>query len=279
MAPRTPAGITAAPGKPGYARLLVFFDPIKPRKDPPRPKRRVPRRAISRFSRPDGTVPGGVALELVLAQSGAVVVGAGEFAAYKVGFECELLIVTFDDDLDFDFAMPDDFAHPRRRRREGPEPGEIFRFGVEYSDGSKAAEWTRGFAALEGEKAVGPRSVSGREQQRRRMEAQRLDHSVATRGAAEVRRRMAGCRRPRDAHGDRRGTFTRRSRALTGTAASPPTLSLVPTIRQTVRVPDGNGSNRVDHLHRSRLVARTAAAAPRHSARSHQRPAPARWCR
>lgn len=134
----------------------MFFDPIKPPKDPPRPKRRARGRIVSADDRPEGVIAGSVALELVLAQSASAVVGVGQFGAYKSGFELVLVVVAFDEDLDLDFGMPNGFP-PHRRRREQPEPNEIFRFGVEYADGSKAQDFSRRFFPPSDEKRPGPR--------------------------------------------------------------------------------------------------------------------------
>jgi hypothetical protein len=98
-----------------------------------------------------------MALELVLGRSSAVVIGAGRFAAYKSGFELQLLVVTFDDHLDVGFAIDDGWSsgHPGSRPRETPEPDEQLRVGIEYADRSRTGEFTRPFAAR-AQKPKGP---------------------------------------------------------------------------------------------------------------------------
>jgi hypothetical protein len=90
---------------------------------------------------PEGTLPGAVALELVLARNDRAAVCLTRLGAYPTGFTLDLLVFTTDDELD-----PNLFGL-RRRRSEPSTPGEIppevLRFGIQFADGSKATNISR----------------------------------------------------------------------------------------------------------------------------------------
>jgi hypothetical protein len=105
---------------------------------PPPPQEEPQRyRTPEWMSAPNGTLPGVVALELVLARNDRVAVCVTRLAAYPTGFEFELVTMTAgggEEDLD-----PLLFG-PHRRRRGGsavPED-DLLRIGVQFADGAKA---------------------------------------------------------------------------------------------------------------------------------------------
>ena len=83
---------------------------------------------------PCGTLPGVVALELVLAQNDKAAVYVTRLAAHPTGFEFDVVTMTADDQDDLDPRM---FHHYRHMRRGATDeiPPELLRFGVEFSDG------------------------------------------------------------------------------------------------------------------------------------------------
>jgi hypothetical protein len=97
---------------------------------------------------PGGTVPGVVALELVLARSEAVAVFVSRVDAYPSGFALELMVMS---ELADDALDPLLFG-PRRLRGLGRGPGsadkslpeEKLRFGVQFADGTKATNTQEG---------------------------------------------------------------------------------------------------------------------------------------
>ena len=89
---------------------------------------------------PHGTLPGVVALELVLARSERAAVCVTRVAAYPTGFEVDLVtMASADSDFDLDPLM---FGRRHGGARIGPRaqeiPEEMLRFGVQFADGSKA---------------------------------------------------------------------------------------------------------------------------------------------
>ena len=104
-----------------------FFEPIaEMTRRPPR----TPRPPWS--GAPSGTLPGVVALEIVLAQSRTAAVCLSRLAAYPVGFEVDVLTLSHPDGDELD---PMGFG-PHRRRPGGPD--ERLRLGVQFADGAKA---------------------------------------------------------------------------------------------------------------------------------------------
>jgi hypothetical protein len=91
------------------------------------------------FAPPQGTLPGVVGLELVVACTEKVAVCVGRLAAYPTGFELELVTMTSPDSEGLDPGL----FGPRATRR-GPGRGDqgipegMLRFGVQFADGSKA---------------------------------------------------------------------------------------------------------------------------------------------
>jgi hypothetical protein len=97
---------------------------------------------------PEGVLPGIVAMELVLARNARAVVFVGHLEAYPTGLALQVRVLMADDEsLD---PSPRGLGPPPRSMRQPGEPrqdrfDEMLRFGVELSDGSKAANvggWT-----------------------------------------------------------------------------------------------------------------------------------------
>lgn len=92
---------------------------------------------------PPGTLPGVVALERVLARTGAVAVCVTRIAAYPTGFEVDLVTMTSFDGAHIDPLL---FEGHRARRGASEEVApEFLRFGVQFADGSKATNMGRRF--------------------------------------------------------------------------------------------------------------------------------------
>jgi hypothetical protein len=85
---------------------------------------------------PYGSLPGVVALELVLARSDRAAVCVSHLGAYSTGFEIELLTLTPVERDDLDPLL---FGPHRRTGAQGDAlPPEMLRFGVQFADGAKA---------------------------------------------------------------------------------------------------------------------------------------------
>lgn len=112
-----------------------FFEPPPPSAPEPEPDFRQP----PWFGAPHGTLPGVVALELVLAQTEKVAVYVARLLAYPSGFEFDLMTVAAPGrhELEFDPMLFGHHRHRRRGQQEGIDP-ELLRFGVQFADGSKA---------------------------------------------------------------------------------------------------------------------------------------------
>ena len=91
-----------------------------------------------------GTLPGLVAIALVLARTDKVAVCLSCIAAYPAGFEFEILTIAAPG-LDADQA-PDPMMHGPGSRRGGGAclPAEMLRIGIQFSDGARATN-TSGF--------------------------------------------------------------------------------------------------------------------------------------
>lgn len=129
-----------------------FFEPPPPPPDPP------PRQAQPPwFGPPSGTLPGVVALELVLARSERAAVCVSRIAAYPTGFEIALLTIAGEEDDDLDPGIFGMRRHQMRRRLEagGSLPDETLRFGVQFADGGKATT-TAGMGPPGREEPTGP---------------------------------------------------------------------------------------------------------------------------
>lgn len=116
-----------------------FFEPPPRSVEPEQPRYRMP----PWLGAPRGTLPGAVALELVLAQTEKVAVCVTRLGAYPTGFEFEILTMSADDDDQLDPLM---FHHHHRMHRGATDdiPPELLRFGIEFPDGSRATN-TGGF--------------------------------------------------------------------------------------------------------------------------------------
>jgi hypothetical protein len=84
-----------------------------------------------------------VAVERVLVQTRRVAVCLTRLAAYPTGFEFDVVTMSAEGEDDLDPLM---FHHQHRMRRGAADeiPPELLRFGVQFSDGSKATN-TGGF--------------------------------------------------------------------------------------------------------------------------------------
>jgi hypothetical protein len=87
---------------------------------------------------PEGTLPGIVPLELVLARTDKVAVCVAQIAAYPAGFELELTTMASDDARECDPMLFGPHHHRGPRRPGADIPREMLRFGVQFADGSKA---------------------------------------------------------------------------------------------------------------------------------------------
>jgi hypothetical protein len=114
-----------------------FFEP-PPKPPAPEPRYRTP----PWLGAPRGTLPGIVALERILARTDKVAVCVTRLAAYPTGFEFDIVTMSDDDQDDLDPLL----FHHHHMHRGGTEeiPPELLRFGVQFSDGSKATN-TGGF--------------------------------------------------------------------------------------------------------------------------------------
>ena len=117
-----------------HARLSDFFEP-----PPPSPEPEPDVRPPPWFGAPRGTLPGVVALELVLAHSEKAAVCITRLAAYPTGFEFDVLAITAPEqtELDLDPMLFGPYHH-RPRRPGGELPPELLRIGVQFADGAKA---------------------------------------------------------------------------------------------------------------------------------------------
>jgi len=111
-----------------------FFEPPPPAEDPP------PRPPSPPWLRaPAGTLPGVVALELVVAATERVAVCVTRIGAYPSGFELDLVTMAGGESDELDPMLFGGRRGPGPRRgRDGGIPADMLRFGVEFADGSKA---------------------------------------------------------------------------------------------------------------------------------------------
>jgi hypothetical protein len=105
---------------------VSFFEAPPP---PPEPERHV----RTPWDGPANNVLGIVVpVNLVLAQSPRAVVTLGSITAYPDGFEFDYLIRSMDEALGQ--SLPE---HVHRRRADPGLPDDLFRFGIEFADGTR----------------------------------------------------------------------------------------------------------------------------------------------
>jgi hypothetical protein len=120
--------------------LSEFFEP-----PPPAPTEGEAYRPPPWVAPPTGTLPGVLALELVLAQTDKVAVCLTRVAAYPTGFAFDVLTMAAPGQRDGQLLDPMMFGPNRHMRRGEPEmPPELLRLGVQFADGAKATN-TSGF--------------------------------------------------------------------------------------------------------------------------------------
>lgn len=114
---------------------LSFFHVPPPPDDEPEPCAAPPW-----FWSPQATLPGVVPIELVLAQSEKAAVYVTQIDAYPTGFELDVvrLLVVPDQAMLFDHQF-----RWQQQTTDGELPPELFRFGVEFADGTKATNIDR----------------------------------------------------------------------------------------------------------------------------------------
>lgn len=108
--------------------------------EPPPPPEHERHRPPPWSGAPRGTVPGVVAIELVLAQNDRYAVCISRLGAYPTGFEFDLLSLAAPGDPESEELDPMLFGPGRHRsRRAGTELDDQFlRIGVQFADGAKA---------------------------------------------------------------------------------------------------------------------------------------------
>lgn len=127
------------PAPRGYSQIVVsdFFEP-PPKTVAAEQRYRMP----PWFGAPQGTLPGIVALERILAQTDKVAVCVSQLAAYPTGFEFDVVTMSASDTDQLDPMM---FHHHRMHGGANDViPPEMLRLGVQFADGSKATN-TSGF--------------------------------------------------------------------------------------------------------------------------------------
>jgi hypothetical protein len=88
---------------------------------------------------PSGTLPGVIALELVIAATERVAVCVTRLGAYPSGFELDLVTMSGGEGDELDPLLFGGRRGPRPGRTpDGGIPAEMLRFGVEFADGGKA---------------------------------------------------------------------------------------------------------------------------------------------
>ena len=115
--------------------MTDFFEPPVPAPEPPPVRHKVP----PWFAPPTGSLPGVVALDLVLARTERAAVCVTPLEAYPSGFALELVTMV-SQDLDELDPLLFEGRRMRHRRSAGQAaiPDEMLRFGVEFADGRKA---------------------------------------------------------------------------------------------------------------------------------------------
>lgn len=122
--------------------MSEFFEPPPPSPEPDEPARY---RTPPWVSAPRGTLPGVVALELVLARTDQAAVCVSRISSYPSGFELQLLVIA-DPSSELDpmlFGAPHHF-YRQAREAQAAIPDDMLRFGVQFADGSKATNTAGG---------------------------------------------------------------------------------------------------------------------------------------
>ncbi len=110
-----------------------FFQPPPPPSKPPRSYRRPPWSGP-----PEETLPGVVALELLLAQSRKAAIYITHLDAYPSGFEFELKVVAAAG-AEYEFDLDLFGRHwPRVGEKRDELPPRLLRIGLQFADGGKA---------------------------------------------------------------------------------------------------------------------------------------------
>jgi hypothetical protein len=108
-----------------------FFEAPPPRDEPPR------YRTPEWVGPPEGTLPGVVPVERVLATTKRVAVCITRIAAYPTGFAFDVVTLTHRPDPEIDPLLFEQNRLVHRPAKPGIPP-ELLRFGVQFADGSKA---------------------------------------------------------------------------------------------------------------------------------------------
>jgi hypothetical protein len=102
----------------------------------PEPQETHPRAQPPWMSAPRGSLPGIIAVELLLARNERVAVAVTRLGAYPVGFEFDLVVLA--SDADEDPLDPMIFGPVRRPgRRHADARRDMLRFGIQFADGTK----------------------------------------------------------------------------------------------------------------------------------------------
>jgi hypothetical protein len=122
---------------------MEFFEPPTARLRPPRRERH---RMPPWLGAPNGSLPGVIPLELVLARTAQVAVCVSRLGAYPSGFALDLVTMASEEADELDPLLFGRHRLRHRRRRDGIHeiPEEMLRFGVEFADGTKATNTADG---------------------------------------------------------------------------------------------------------------------------------------
>lgn len=123
---------------------VSFFEPPPLPPEPPRTERWEPR---AWEGPPEDVLGGVVALELLLARSQMAAVAIRSATAYRTGFEFTVDLRLREDREDRVWMGP---PWEPRRSQSGELPDDLFRFGVQFEDGSKATTLDTGVGAFRG---------------------------------------------------------------------------------------------------------------------------------
>jgi hypothetical protein len=117
---------------------MSFFEPPPPREIPDPEEFDEP----EWFGPPRHELGAAIPLRIVLARTDQLAIAIVEATAYTNGFELKLVRrlrkQSYEEFEDFDFHHPVMWKRRQELLEKGQLPPELFRFGVEFSDGSKA---------------------------------------------------------------------------------------------------------------------------------------------